>query len=86
MSRFVPVIGVFTESHSESSVTFANSSSAVVFDSFGVVVWPPTVVTDDTSFAVVVFVVDIPEESVRIPSNVGVTRTEIVFGTSVTVP
>jgi len=86
MSRFVPVVGVFTESHSEASVALADSSSAVVFDGFGVVVWPPTVVTDDTSFGIVVFVVDIPEESVRVPSDVGVARTEIVFGASVTVP
>lgn len=86
MSGFVPVIGVLSESHGESSITLADSSSAVVFDGFRVVVWPPTVVTNDTSLGVVVFVVNIPEESVRVPPDVRVARTEIVFGTGVAVP
>jgi hypothetical protein len=86
MSGLVPVIGVFTESHSETSVALTNSSSAIVFNGLRVVIWSPTVVTDDTSLAVVVFVLDIPEESVRVPSDVRVARTKIVFSTSVAVP
>ena len=72
MSRFVPVIGVFSESHGETSIALANSSSAVEFDGFGVVVWPPSVSADNSSLGVVVLVVDIPEEFVTVPSNVRV--------------
>lgn len=86
MSGFVPVIGVLSESHGESSIALADSSSAIKFDGFGVVVWPPTVVTNDTSLAVVEFVAGIPEEFVRVPPDVRVARTEIVFGTGVAVP
>jgi len=64
MSGFVPVIGVFSESHGETSITLADSSSAVEFDSFGVVVWSPTVVTDNLPLAVVLFVVGVPDETV----------------------
>jgi len=86
MSRFVPVIGVFSESHGETSIALANSSSAVEFDGFGVVVWSPTVVTDNLPLTVVLFVVDVPDESVGVPSNIRIATSEIVFGTGVTVP
>jgi len=86
MSGFVPVIGVFSESHSESSIALANSSSAVEFDSFGVVVWSPTVVTDNLSLTVVLLVAGVPDKSVRVPSDVRIATSEIVFGTGVTVP
>lgn len=86
MPGFGPVVSVLTESHSETSIALADSPGTVVFNSFTVVVWPPTVVTDDTSLGVIVFVVVIPKESVRIPSYVRVATTEIVLGAGVTVP
>jgi len=86
MPGFGPVVSVLSESHSETSIALADSPGAVEFDSFTVVVWPPTVVTNDTSLGVVVLVIVIPKESVRIPSYVRVATTEIVLGTGVTVP
>ena len=86
MSGFVPVVGVFSESHGETSVTLANSSSAIEFDSFGVVVWSPTVVTDNLPLAVVLFVVGVPDESVGVSPDIRIATSEIVFGTGVAVP
>jgi hypothetical protein len=86
MPGFGPVVAVLSESHSETSIALADSPGAVVFDGFTVVVWPPTVVTNDTSLGVVVLVSVIPKESVRIPSYVRIATTEIVLGAGVTVP
>lgn len=86
MLGLVEVVLVFSQSHGEASVTLADRSSTVVFDSVLVVVWPPSVVTDNSSFVVVVLVLVVPVESVRVSSDVGVTASEIVLRTRITVP
>lgn len=86
MPGFGPVVGVLSESHGETSIALADSPGTVVFNSFTVVVWSPTVVTHDTSFGVIVLVVVIPKEFVRVSSHVRVATAEIVFRAGVTVP